>query len=322
MTPTATLHETPLFRRLAASRRVLLAGAGGGFDVMSALPLALSLQALGKTVHLANLTFLYLGGSDAPRLAPGLHEVRATSEGDPRYFPEKHLASWLAAHGHDARVWCLEKTGLGPLRDAYRTLASSLEVDAVVLVDGGTDILMRGDEAGLGTPAEDITSLLAVQALDVRTKLVACVGFGVDSFHGVCHAHFLENVAALARSSAFLGTFSLVPGAPEVDAWLDAVAWVQSRTPGRESIVCASIADATRGEFGDHHSLARTRESGKELFVNPLMSIVWGFELDAVAAHCLYARALETTTTIFEVHAAIEGFRRGVTPRPRRALPM
>ncbi|MFF7988525.1 hypothetical protein ACFZDG_01885 [Kitasatospora xanthocidica] len=36
---------------------------------------------------------------------------------------------------------------------------------AVLLVDGGTDILMRGDEAGLGTPEEDMASLAAVAGL-------------------------------------------------------------------------------------------------------------------------------------------------------------
>lgn len=311
-----------LFQRLSTRRRVLLAGAGGGFDVMSALPLALALRSLGKEVHLASLTFSYLGASDARPLAPGLFEVRSSTSGDPHYFPEKHLATWLHARGIDDRVYCFEKTGLVPLRDAYRALRDVLDVDAIVLVDGGTDALMRGDEAGLGTPAEDATSLLAAHALAMPTAILACIGFGVDAFHGVCHAHFLENVAALARDGAFFGAFSLVRGAPEVDAWLDAVAWVQARTPNRESIVCASIADAVRGEFGDHHSLVRTRASGAELFVNPLMGLVWSFDLAAVAERCLYRAAIEHTRSVFEVHAAIEAYRASIRPRVRVPLPM
>jgi hypothetical protein len=79
-----------------------------------------------------------------------------------------------------------------------------------VLVDGGTDILMRGDEAGLGTP-EDMSSLAAVAALpDSLVRLVACLGFGIDSYHGVCHAHVLENLAALQRA----GAFSVPPDSP------------------------------------------------------------------------------------------------------------
>ncbi len=318
----ATLHQTPTFARLASAERILIAGAGGGFDILSGLPLALSLTALGKTVHLANLTFSYMGGSDAALLAPALYEVRATTEGDPRYFPEKHLARWLGDKGLRDRVFCFEKTGVAPLRNAYAHLADRLDLDAVVLVDGGTDILMHGDEVGLGTPAEDITSLMAVRSLEGVDKLVSCVGFGVDSFHGVVHADFLENTAALAKAGAYLGVHALIPGSPEVDAWLEALAFVHAETVGRESIVNSSIADAVRGEFGNHHTLERTRQSGTELFINPLMSLVWGYDLDAVADRCLYGPALSHTNTIFEVQAIIEAFRKDVNKRPRRALPM
>jgi hypothetical protein len=180
---------------------------------------------------------------------------------------------------------------------------------------------MRGDEAGLGTPVEDITSLLAADALDVPTKLVACVGFGIDTHHGVCHAHFLENVAALVKAGASLGAFALLPDAPEVIAWLDAVAHVQARTAHRESIVCASLADAVQGAFGDHHSLPRTRSSGTELFINPLMSLVWAFELPAVAERVLYREALTGTKTPFEVMAVIEAFRHETPLRKRQPIP-
>jgi hypothetical protein len=318
---TATLQVVPLFRELAACERILLAGAGGGFDLLAGLPLYFALRALGKAVHLANLTFSAMAASDAAPLGAALHRVRATTQGDGRYFPEKHLAVWLRDRGEDDAVYCFEKAGVAVLREAYKTLAAQLDVDAVVLVDGGTDILMHGDEVGLGTPEEDVTSLLAAHALDVPTKLVTCVGFGIDAHHGVCHAHFLENVAALTKAGAFYGTFSLLPGAPEVDAWLDALTYVQNATRGRESIVCASLADAVRGEFGDHHSVPRTRASGSELFINPLMGIVWTFGLDALAERSRFRSALAHTRSIFEVSAVIEAAREGVPLRPRRPIP-
>jgi hypothetical protein len=46
-----------------------------------------------------------------------------------------------------------------PSRAAYRHLAHHHDVDAIVLVDGGTDLLCRGDESALGTPVEDLTSV-------------------------------------------------------------------------------------------------------------------------------------------------------------------
>lgn len=316
-----TLLDTSVLHRLRNCERILIAGAGGGHDLISGLPIAFALHEQHKTVLLANLTFTPVTRTSAQPVAPGLFEVDADTSGSPAYFPEKHLATWLRDHGYPDRVFLIRKGGPADIRAAYTWLARELRLDAVVLIDGGTDLLMRGDEAGLGTPVEDITSLLAAHALDLPVKLAVCVGFGVDTYHGVCHAHFLENVAALAKLGAYHGVFALTPGIASVDAWLDAATWVQQHTPGRESIVCASITDAARGEFGDHHSLARTRDKDIELFINPLMSIVWGFDLDAVADRVLYRNDIAHTTTPFEVAAAIEAFRDHTPLRPRRIIP-
>jgi hypothetical protein len=48
------------------SSRVLHAGAGGGYDVYAALPLLAALEARGVEVVLANFSFTYLGGTNAP----------------------------------------------------------------------------------------------------------------------------------------------------------------------------------------------------------------------------------------------------------------
>ncbi|MBT8493255.1 MAG: DUF1152 domain-containing protein, partial [Deltaproteobacteria bacterium] len=260
--------------------------------------------------------------TDATRIGQTLYRIDANTAGPQSYFPEKHLAAWLAEQGISSSVYALDKSGLEPTRAAYRALEQQIQPDALVVVDGGTDILMHGDEAGLGTPAEDITSLLAASEFTVATKLVTCVGFGIDSYHGVAHADFLENVAGLVKAGAFLGTHALLPTASGVEGYLAALDYVHERTPGRESIVNSSLAAAVRGEFGDHHTLERTRRSGTELFINPLMSLVWTFDLEPLAARCRYAEALDGTQTMFEVHARIEAFRARADIRPRRPLPM
>ena len=236
-----------------------------------------------------------------------------------RYFPERALAQWLQCRGLDSTVYALEKVGVVPIRAAYEELCARLAIDAIVLVDGGTDILMRGDEAGLGTPEEDMTSLAAVAKLDVPIRLVACIGFGVDSYHGVCHAHFLENVAALQLEGGYLGAFSVAQESDEGQAFLDAISFAHTLMPDRVSIVNGSIAAAIRGEFGNVQFTKRTQRS--ELFINPLMSIYFGFELAAVAKRSLYLHLLHGTRSIFEVSAIIEAFRHSVKTRPRRAIP-
>ncbi len=320
--PTATpgdLFVVPFSARLEDSKRILIAGAGGGFDIFAGLPLYFALQRAGKHVELANLSFTYLGGTDAERLGPSLWRVQHSNEGEAKYFPEKHLAEWLRRSVHPADIYCFDKVGVGPLREAYAHLAKELSLDTVVLIDGGTDILMRGDEAGLGTPAEDMTSLAAVHGLDVPTKLISCLGFGIDAFHGVCHAHFLENVAALEQTGGWLGTHSLHLGMPDVAMFRDAVEFAHQRMPHRQSIVNGSIVSALEGHFGNHQRTDRT--GGSELFINPLMAMYWHFDLGAVARRSLYLHMLEGTNTMFEVQARIEAFQNSVKSRPRRAIP-
>jgi hypothetical protein len=313
------MDELRLPRALEASRRILVAGAGGGFDVYAGLPVYERLRSLGRDVFLANLSFTYLPGTNARKLTSALYAVDAATGGGDGYFPERTLSRFLARGGQDATVFAFDKVGVVPVREGYEHLVKQLQLDAIVLVDGGTDILMRGDEAGLGTPAEDMTSLAAVAALDVPVRLVACVGFGVDAYHGVCHAHWLENVAALAKEGALLGATALVEQMPEVRRYLDAVADAAAATPGRPSIVNGSIASAIEGHFGDHHRSIRT--AGNTLFINPLMTLLWMFDLPAVARRSLYLDQLAATDSIWDVQGAIEAFRDEVRPRRRVPIP-
>ncbi|RSM49140.1 DUF1152 domain-containing protein [Amycolatopsis balhimycina DSM 5908] len=315
-----TLAEPPLFTRLRPARRVLVAGAGGGFDVYAGIPLAAALRAQGKEVHLANLAFSDLNRLDLDDwAAPGVARVRPGSAGDDAYFPERTLARWLEGQGWPPAVHAFPRTGVRPLREAYENLVAHLAVDTVVLVDGGTDILLRGDESGLGTPEEDMASLAAVAALEGVDRLVVSLGFGIDAFHGVCHAHVLENLAALDRAGGYLGALSIPSASPEAAAYLDAVADAQRATPDRPSIVQGQIAAALRGEFGDVHGTTRT--AGSELFVNPLMGVYFAADLAILAAGVGYLGELADTESAMDVALVIEAHRDRVGRRPWRHIP-
>ncbi len=315
------LHTNPLFARLADAENILVAGAGGGFDIYAGLPVALSLLHQGKRVHLANRSFSALGGLPIEDwVAPDVAAVTPATAPHQAYFPERTLAQWLELHRYPATVYAFPQVGVQPLRAAYRALIDLHRIDAVVLVDGGTDILMRGDEAGLGTPEEDLASVAALAALDdVPERLVVSVGFGVDAYHGVSHALVLENIAALERDGAYLGAFSIPRATREGALYLDAVAHAQDHTPDHPSIVNGSIAAAVRGSFGDVRFTNRTRNS--ELFVNPLMSLCFAFDLPGLAARCLYLDRIEHTHLMRQVSSEIAAFRDETRTRPARSIP-
>jgi len=89
--------------------------------------------------------------------------------------------------------------------------------------------------------------------VDVPQKLLVCLGFGIDAHGGVCHAHFLENVAALSRDDNYLGAWSLAHDSEEFRLYRDACEFTFARLPEQPSIVNTSIIAAVGGSFGDIH---------------------------------------------------------------------
>jgi hypothetical protein len=299
--------KLPFFTDLEKSQNILIVGAGGGFDVFCGLPLYFWLRNAGKTVHLANLSFSELGFCDGERPTPALLRVLPNTGGSANYFPEVYLSQWLTARYGETSVYAIERTGVKPVVAAYEWLVETLHPDTLILIDGGTDSLLRGDEIGLGTPQEDMSSLFAANAVKgVDRKYLVSIGFGIDAFHGVCHAHFLENVAALIGENAFLGSWSLLREMEEFGLYSEVCEYVTNRMPKQPSIVNASIISAVNGWFGNQHATKRTE--GSELFINPLMAIYWAFQLEPVARRNLYLDRIGNTNTYQELSMAIETF--------------
>ena len=309
------------FKELDNAQNILIAGAGGGFDVFAGLPLYYWLRSVGKTINLANLSFSDLAITDGKRPVSSLVRVLPDTQGPQNYFPELHLARWFAGRFDETPIYAIERQGARPVLAAYEWLVNELRPDTLILIDGGTDILMRGDEVGLGTPQEDMVSLLAAhEVTGVERKHVVCIGFGIDAFHGVCHAQFLENVAALAAAGGYLGAWSLEEGTEEFGIYRDACDYVSSRMTRQPSIVNSSVISAVEGFFGDHHATKRTE--GSELFINPLMAFYWTFRLQHVARRNLYLNRIGQTNTYQELSLAIETFRETLPKtRPWQAIP-
>jgi hypothetical protein len=311
--------QLPFFAALKEAQRILIAGCGGGFDIYSGLPLHAYLTAAGKTVHLASLSFARLNESGCSTIDGKAWVIDATAR-ELDYFPERYLVEWFARQGREVSVIGFLKTGVMPLEAAYNAVVSRLAIDTVILIDGGTDSIIKGDEPGLGTVVEDATSLVAVNEIDVPRKLLACLGFGVDHFHGVSHHSYLENTAELIRAGAFRGCCSLTLDMPEARSFLDAVDYANMRQPAHRSIVCNSIAGALRGEFGDYHATDRTGSA--ELFINPLMTLYWFYDIPAVAHWVGFYDAIRFTTTPYQVWDAIHQHREQIGLRPRRLIPL
>jgi hypothetical protein len=269
------------------------------------LPLYFALRNAGKQVHLANLSFSNLSGSTGRKiLGDDLVEITSSTQGNESYFSELHLTRWFENHGLSVPVYCFANIGVRPLLNAYKKLVAELHLDAIILVDGGTDSLMRGDEFELGSPQEDIASISAVAQLDISSKMLICLGFGIDN---ICHAQFLEAVAEITSNEGFLGAWSLTEDMVEVKLYRAAIEAVFRAMPEHPSVISASVLSALAGRYGNYHLTERT--IGRQLYINPLMTLYWCFRLEAVASRIVYPITILNTEKRQELTEIISQYR-------------
>ncbi|MBA3873398.1 MAG: DUF1152 domain-containing protein [Anaerolineae bacterium] len=286
----------PIIDQLANSKSILIAGMGGGFDIFCGLPIYFELKERGLNVHLANYSFTDLQDmKNGIQLTDTLVGVNAAVESYSPYFPEHYLAQWLKEkRSDDATIWCFAKTGVHPLLVNYRGLVKHLDIDAIILIDGGVDSLMHGDESQLGTIVEDSISLVAVGELqNVPVRISACLGMGAEQ--DIAYAQVFQNIAQLAEAGAFLGSCSLTKNFASYQAYEEAVVFVQSQKYQDPSVINSSVISAVQGNHGNFHMTLKTK--GSHLSISPLMAIYWFFELSAVAERNMFYSHIRHTMT-------------------------
>jgi hypothetical protein len=303
---------------LASARKVLFVGAGGGYDIFGAVPLAIELLDAGRKVHFAGVTFTSvstLPGAHPTDDHPELYALGPEQAVADRYCPEAWLARWLEQErGYREPLWLLKKCGVRPTMGAYEWLVRSLDVDTVVLVDGGVDVLLKGNETSIGTPVEDLCSLAALSLIPAPHRLVACVGFGTELRDGIRHAQVLERMAELTRIGAHRGVTALDLGTRAGASYRAALEFTFANQAGQKlSHVQSTILASIRGEFGGAEA---------DVWVSPLAGLYWFFDLGEVARTHVFLPHLMETETIFDATAVIRECRKAVPARPATDIPL
>ncbi len=296
---------------------VLLCGCGGGFDFVHGLTLYPELQRMGKTVVIGSYSFgdpHKISGATKVFDQTGViaKRVTAASTPDAHYGPEVHVCSFLdqlypSSAPHFVYAYYARDFTVPLLTQLYRQLVQTHSVDAIVLVDGGSDSLMVGDEEGLGDPIEDAVSVTAVVSLkELKARVLISIGLGTDRFNHVSDAASLRAIAELTRMGGFLGAISLEPqfeGSCLYRACLDHIFQRQ----GFRSVLAGTIASAIEGYYGMEEvpPVLQQRVQPGQLFVWPLMAMLWGFEIETVAERSLIAKWISECDTVGECYTAL-----------------
>ncbi len=309
---------------ISASDRVLIAGAGGGFDVLCGLPLALALPP-GTQFYLANYSFSHLS-----KVQPAAWISDVVLEVSPQsvlsghdYFPEVAIARWLEISGFPhSTVYCFPSLGIASLARAYELLIQKLGVSVVFVVDGGVDGIFRGDEYGLGTPAMDSISVIAASRLTGPSSYYVMTGFGSEGVSGeVAHSDALARLSELQASGKFLGVSALTSASSVGSKFVAAVHEIFAALPAKHhSTIVASIVAAARGAYGFTAVNTKTRE--RPVWLSPLTSLYWFADLRAVASLKLFLSAVQDTDSVEDVVHAIDAVWHAQRSLTRNSIPI
>lgn len=306
-------------RRLSdpSIKTVMLCGCGGGFDFVHSLVLYPELRRLGKSIIIGSYSFgdpnAITGDTEVVFCESGViaKRVTAASTPAPYYGPEVHVCSFLDTQypesaPHFAYAYFARAFTVPLLTQFYERLVQTHSVDAIVVVDGGSDSLMAGDEEGLGDPIEDAVSVTTVAGLgNLQAKVLISIGLGTDRFNHVSDAASLRAVAELTRMGGFLGCVALEPTSPGFTFYRGCLEHIYERQ-GFRSVLAGSIVSATEGWFGLEipPQLSERVEQG-ELYLWPLMAMLWAFDAETVARRSLMSGWIRECETVSECYQAV-----------------
>jgi hypothetical protein len=152
----------------------------------------------------------------------------------------------------------------------------------------------------------------------LKAKVLISIGLGTDRFNHVSDASSLRAVAELTRLGGFLGSLSLEPQAPGSRFYGDCLEHIYRRQ-GFRSVLAGTIASAVDGWFGRDEvpPMLRQRVRPGQLFLWPLMAMLWAFDVETVAKRSLIATWIRECQSVPDCHDALYAGRGQLGPQLR-----
>jgi hypothetical protein len=289
---------------LAAARRPLVLGIGGGGDVVGAL-------ATAETARLYHGARPVLGGMTWERRAidpdPGPRtaaEVAGARELEPGVllagrdacvrasgirFAEARMAELLG----EETVLVDPTRGPAATADALGRAADQLDADLLVCIDVGGDVLARGDEPGLGSPLCDALMLAVAGRLAASGRRVLGGVFGPGCDGELTVSEVMERLAHVGAAGGLAGARGLTPAvAQRLESAVEAVPTEASAQPVR----------SFRGVWGD----MSIRRGERSVELTPAAAVTIYFDvLVAIDSVGTLARAVDGAATLEEANDAL-----------------
>lgn len=281
---------------------VLISGCGGGFDIVAGIPLALELEKMGHKIIFSSYSFTRLNEVENALTFPnGIKLVDANStlqrlkfennvyftedESIPvdEYFPEKYMCEWYKNQGKPKKIFCYNDISIHKLTRFFNALNKKYKIDCHIVMDGGADGILRGDEFELGSPLLDTVSIMASDLCTIENKIYALSAFGSEGVNNdVSHAEVLKRMSEITATGHMLGISSILNNSEIADSFKSAVDHIMNRTHSfYNSVIISSIVESLKGKYG--YQSFNTKTNNSPVWISPLQSLLWYMDLHSVA---------------------------------------
>lgn len=218
--------------------RALVFGIGGGGDIVGSVPTARLLELHGVDVILGGIAFdrLPVDPMPGPRNLDHFEGIERISQSvalltsETEFIDGASSTEMIVNQYTDRSVALLDVTGgVSGFKTGLETACSELDIDLVVGVDAGGDVLATGDEPGLRSPLCDSIVLSSVNACNCPAA-IGVFGYGSDG--ELTQDELDDAISRAARRSGLLGSWGLTPATiNELENLLDLVTTEASRLP-------------------------------------------------------------------------------------------
>lgn len=260
---------------------ILLLGVGGGYDIITAMPIYFYLKKHNKNVILGSTNYVHLQS-----IYNGLGEE--VEDGVLKMYnnnPQNSavMEAQLAAIISDP-VYSFQKLGVRGLTRALKKVRIIHAIDLIIAVDGGIDSLITGKEKIQGTPVEDLVTITALNNLPEIDKVLCCVGMGAENDEGLTAELIGPNILNLFQYG-FLGT-SAWTTSPEV---LQMTVVYNEVSDQRKSHIIPKIIDTLIGKINE------------DISMQFLLPICWFFNLKEVVNKNILSPIIQDTYSFTDV---------------------
>jgi hypothetical protein len=283
---------------MTEGRRTLLLAAGGGGDALAAMMLADAAGMRRGCFAVASLAWERTMFDPRPGPRPAGHfaglrkagrfnwEVTASTRlRDP--FAESFLPR-LAAEKRGPLLLLDAESGVLGIHRQLREAVSRFEVDRVLIVDVGGDLLARGSEATLSSPSSDAMILAATGELNVPV-LAVVVGMGLDGEN--------INVGPDAPGSVSNDRYGLPDFLPANTARRFSASFTWS--PSEATGLAYMVARGWRGT-------AEIRAGGQQVHLHAAGSRIHLFSASELLRRSRLAREIAGTTSLEQVESVVQ----------------